>query len=235
MATVSDITTAALARNRRNQPGIIATNTELLNAFRRIWPTFWVIAARVNPAFFGAREELEPDAESDPTGWLRPSNAELIYRLEFADGARAGEEITVVPLDERDAEPTRAAVYEWGQVYYPAGNDDDPALTDEIRAWYSKLPEDVDALSDELDSLWPGHFDELLVLELALLLATKDERLEEIPGLRSDRDVWLRRFIAHLEHTTVGVTRSTGQSQRFQGPTIVPLNELLIGGTEVSL
>ena len=241
MTLISDIANAALARNRKNQPGIIATDTELLNAFRRIYPVFWTIGARVNPSFFGMSETLEENAESDPTGWLRPADAELIYLIEFTSiPARLTDdiedpEIAVVPRNERNADPWTPALYEWGQEFFAAGNDFDPAVGDEITIWFSKKPEDHDDIGDELDPLWPTNFDELLVLELALYLAHKDERDTEETLLRQDRDVWLRRFIAHLEHATVPHRRSTGTAQRFTAPTQVPLNTLLTGGTEVTL
>lgn len=232
MTTVEQIITAALARNRKNQPGITATSAELLAAFCRVYPVFFTIAARVNPAYFGVREVLLEDSESDPEGWARPADAELVFRLEDADGV----EVIVVPADERDADPTRPAVYGWGQVYYPAGQVLDPEPgTDELTVWFSKTPELPDSTADELDPLWPMQFDELLVLELALLLAHKDERMAEVGLLRADRDVWLRRFIAHLEHETLPIVRSTGTAQRFRDPSWTPLNLLLTGGTEVRL
>lgn len=243
MTLVSDVTTAALARNRKNQPGIIATDTELLNAFRRIYPVFWTVGARVNPSFFGAREELDFDSESDPTGWNRPDDAELIFHLEYEEIPDRLEddvtdpEIAIVPLDNREADPYTPALYEWGQVFYPAGNelDPDPDESEDIVCYYSKRPDEPEELEDELESLWPTQFDELLVLEMALLLAHKDERAQEETLLRQDRDVWLRRFIAHLEHATVPLRRSQGSAQRFTSQTWVPLNHLLTGGTEVDV
>ena len=233
MTLVSDIITAALARNVKNTPGVIATSWELMNAFRRIYPVFWTIGARVNPSFFGVRELLDLKAESVPDGWARPADAEMIFRLETVTGAR----IALVDVEERDADPFTPALYEWGQAFYSAGNALDPVVAEDpdITVWYSKKPDEIALVTDELEALWPEHFNELLVLELAALLAHKDERGEELGLLRADRDVWLRRFIAHLEHATLGKTRSTGTSQRFTGPTWLPLNALLTGGSEVSL
>jgi hypothetical protein len=232
--TPNEIFTAALAKNRKNQPGIIATPAELFSQFRRYYPIFWTIAARVNPTFFGkiADVNFSPVLE----GWPRPSDAESIYRIE-----EDGEEITVVPFDERDADPFAAAVYEWGQVFYAAGNALDPigesaeSVETGLTFWYSKMAEVPATADTELEALWPDAYDELLVLEHAIILALKDERLEEVALLRPERDAWLRRFIAHLEHATVGVTRSTGTAQRFTGQSYVPLNALLAGGTDVEL
>lgn len=232
--TPEEIFTAALAKNRKNQPGIIATPAELLSQFRRYYPVFWIIGARVNPTFFGKIADVP--FSSSLEGWPRPADAESIYKIQDD-----GEDVIVVPFDELDADPFSPAVYEWGQVFYPAGNADDPvgesaeSVETGLTFWYSKMPE-LPATADEaLEGLWPTTFDELLVLEHAIILALKDERDAEVANLRPERDAWLRRFIAHLEHATIGVTRSTGTAQRFTGQSYVPLNALLAGGTDVEL
>lgn len=224
--TPEAIFTAAFAKNRKNQPGILASPAELLSSFRRIYPVFWTIAARVNPAFFGASEAVALSSGA----WSRPAEAESIFRIEDPEGTR----VHVVPLDNRSADPFVPAVYEWGQAFRSAGNPNDPTAG-ELTFFFSKRPTLPDTATDELEELWPDSFNELLVLEMALVLAAKDERLTEVANLRADRDVWLRRFLAHLEHATLGVSRSTGSSQRFQGPSYIPITELLTGGTEVSL
>jgi hypothetical protein len=232
--TPNQIFTAALAKNRKNQPGIIATAAELLSQFNRYYPVFWTIAARVNPSFFGKVVDIPFSAALE--GWPRPDDAESIFRIEDD-----GEKVEIVPLDERDADPFSPAVYEWGQVFFSAGNDLDPlgesaeSIETGLTFWYSKQPEVPATADTELEALWPRTFDELLVLEHAIILALKDERMDEVAVLRPERDAWLRRFIAHLEHATLGLTRSTGTSQRYTGPTHVPLNALLAGGTDVEL
>lgn len=224
--TPNKIITAAFAKNRKNQPGVLASPAEMFSSFLRVYPVMWTIGARVNPGFFGGREAVSFAVD----GWTRPAEAESIFRIELA----AGGPVAVVPLEERDADPFTPAVYEWGQRFFPAGNAGDPVAGDLV-FWYAKRPTLPANADTELEALWPDSFDELLVLELALVLAAKDQRADEIALLRGDRDVWLRRFIAHLEHATVGVTRSTGAAQRFQAATQVPLNTLLTGGSDVEL
>jgi len=236
MTTPNDIFTAALAKSRKNQPGIIATPTELLATFIRIYSMFWTIAARVNPTFFG--KQLVVPFDINLGGWPRPEDAESIYLIE--DDL---EEITVVPFDEKDADPFTPAVYEWGQVFYGAGNPLDPVGTESIAEsveegllfWYSKEPDEVASAATALEALWPETFNELLVLELAIILAIKDERPTEVGQLKEERDAWLRRFIAHLEHATTGVSRSTGAAQRYTAQSYMPLNALLAGGSSVEL
>jgi hypothetical protein len=234
--TPNEIFTAALAKNRKNQPGIIATPAELFSQFRRYYPVFWTIAARVNATFFGKIADVPFSVALG--GWPRPDDAESIFRIEDDGG-----QVEVVPFDERDADPFTPAIYEWGQVFFPAGNALDPIGTESVAEsveealtfWYSKKPETPADADTELEALWPRAYDELLVLEHAIILALKDERAEEVAQLRPERDAWLRRFIAHLEHATVGVVRSTGTAQRYTAQSYVPLNDLLAGGSDVRL
>lgn len=231
--TPNDLFTAALAKSRKNQPGITATPAELLATFRRVFQVFFTIGARVNPAFFGTKADVAFSGGA-VEGWPRPADAESIYLIRD----EAEEKVIIVPFDELDADPFSPAVYEWGQVFYAAGNALDPvgeSAATELTFWYSKKPDALADADTELDPLWPDSHNELLVLELAIILALKDERMAEVSDLRTDRDSWLQNFVAHLEHATTGVTRSTGTAQRFTGPTYVPLNKLLAGGTEVSL
>ena len=233
MSKPEDIFTAAYAKSRKNQPGITATAAELLSTFIRVYPLFWTIGARVNPTFFGKREAVLFDGLVT-NGWPRPTDAEAVYRIEDSLQTK----LAIVPFDERDADPFTAAVYEWGQVFYSAGNSLDPeeeSGVTELTFWYSKKPDIPAAADEDLEALWPTSFDELLVLELAIILSLKDDRNAEVLELRQDRDAWLRRFIAHLEHATVGVTRSTGSAQRFLGQTYTPLAPLLAGGSEVAI
>lgn len=229
--TPAEMFASAYGRNRKNQPGKITTAPEILAIFNRVFPTFWTIGARVNPSFFGKILAVSHGAESGISAWCRPDDAELVYLIDNPEG----EQVIVVPLEEPDADPSRPAVYEWGQCYYPAGNALDPAAEDDLTFWYSKIPDFVTDETAELERQWPSQFDELVILEIALVLALKDERYDEVGTLRDDRDAWLRRYIAHLEHATVGTVRSQGAAQRFQGPTVVPLNELLTAGTAVQL
>jgi hypothetical protein len=234
--TPNEIFTAALAKNRKNQPGIIATPAELFEQFRRYYPIFWTIGARVNPTFFG--KIIDVPFSVPLGGWPRPADAESIYKIEDDGG-----EVIVVPFEETDADPFTPAIYEWGQVFFSAGNALDPIGTESLAEsveealtfWYSKKPEIPADADTELEAQWPDTFDELLVLEHAIILALKDERVDEVALLRPERDAWLRRFIAHLEHATVGVTRSKGTAQRFTAQSYVPLNLLLAGGTDVEL
>lgn len=222
-----DLLTDAYAKSKKNQPGKIATeSTELLGVVNRVVRTFFQIGVRVNPYFFGDTEDV---AYVSP-GWARPSAAETIYRIETA----AEVEVVVVPFEDRSAESGLPAVYRLGQVFRSAGNTNDPT-SGTLTFFYSKRPTDVAALTSDIDSMFPDAYRELAVLEIAAYLALKDGRAEEVARLVAERDRWLRMFLAFLEHETVNERRRFGHLQPFNTGSLMPIESLLTGGTEVQI
>lgn len=169
------------------------------------------------------------------TGWDRPSDAESIWRLEADLGTlpstTPGTEIVVVPFDDRAAESGKPAVFEFGQKFFGAGNTLDPT-SGTLEFFYSKRPADPANLSATLDELWVEQFNELLILEVAIYLALKDgNRDGEVTAFRSERDAWLQRYVAFLEHGTANLRRRYGHRRYINTQTMVPLTSLLAGGS----
>jgi len=233
--TPQDLIDAAYAKSMKNMPGQIASeSTELLQVVIRTLRKFYAIAARVNPTFFASSETVA--APGSDTPWDRPETAESIFRLEEADGT----EIVVVPFDDRTAESGKPAVYRLGQQFYDAGNASDPdPATDSIKFWFSKRPSNPSTLSATIDSMWVEQFNELPILEIALYLAFKDAgttgRDIETQGLVMSRDDWLRQFILFLEHETSNERKRFGHLRRFNTQSLIPLTDLLVGGSTVDL
>lgn len=222
VTTAQDIVDAAMGRSLKNIPNQIATGaTELLKTVNRAMDGLYAFAARVNPLFFADSLSV---AYSAP-GWARPPQAESVFRIEDPSFV----EVVVVPYDQRDAEPGKPALYRLGQVFRSAGNTNDPT-SGNLTFFYSKRPTAPAALANTLDSLWAETFNELLSLEVAIYLALKDGRAEEIQGLMADRDRWVTLFVAFLEHETANERRAYGHAQRFTGPSLIPLTALLAGG-----
>lgn len=223
--TPQQILTDAYAKSKKNQPGRIATESvELLGVVNRVIRTFFQIGVRVNPTFFG-----DSAVVSFSSGWARPTAAEMIFRIE--DG---GDEVVVVPFDQKTAESGLPAVYRMGQVFLSAGNAGDPTSGD-LTFFYAKTPTDAATLGTDIDSMWPETYKELAVLEVAAYLAVKDEREAETAYLVAERDNWLRMFLAFLEHETINERRSFGIPTPFNTNSVVPIASLLAGGSGVSL
>ena len=229
--TPEELMEAAYSKSTKNNPGAIATeSTELFELVIRMLRKFFSVAARVNPLYFAGSSVVA--APGAATGWDRPEGAESVFRIEEAGGT----EVVVVPHDDRACESGLPAVYRLGKSYYTAGNagDPDPA-TDALTFWYSRRPTDPTNFTSVIDSQWEEAYNELVVLEIAAYLAHKDGRAEELQMLIKDRDEWLRLFIMFLEHETSNERRRYGHLRRFNTQSLVPISDLLVGGSTVKL
>jgi len=233
--TPTNLITWAYGKSKLNVPGTIASESaELLQLVGRALRGLYALGARVNPTFFATTANVAFASG----GWVRPEDAESIFRIEAASASppanvTAGTEIVRVPYDQRSAEPGKQAVYRYGQKYYPASasattepkSPQDGTLT----FWYSKRPAIPATIDTALDAQWIEAYNELLVLEVAIYLAIKDKRGDELPALKEQRNDWAKLFIAFLEHEDVGERRQYGHMQRFNTQTRIPLVSILAG------
>ena len=232
--TPRDIIVSAYAKSMKNKPGTIATeSTELLQLVIRSLRGLYSVAARVNPTFFAEDADITLAAGA----WARPETAESIYRLERVAGTVGGtgsdgDEIAVVPFDDKKAEEGMPAVYEFAQEFKTAGNAPDPTSGD-IKFYYAKRPTDPANLDAAIDAQWQESYDELLILETAIYLAMKDTRGEEVKDLKGARDVWAQLYIAFLEHSTANMRARFGQEHKFITKRLIPLNALFAGGANL--
>jgi hypothetical protein len=148
--------------------------------------------------------------------------------------------VTIVDPFDKNAESGKPAIYRMAKAYYATGNTSDPnPASDALTFWYSRRPTDPASLTGTIDSMWEEQFNELLILEVAMYLALKDSgttgRDVELMGLRLSRDENLRLFIMFLEHETARVAHRFGHIRRFVSESMVPLNDLMVGGTSVKL
>lgn len=212
----------AYLTSSKNDPREIEASSEPLARVNRALAKAFAVAARVNPAYFALRSVVQPTGGS----WPRPAEANSVFFLQDAAGA----EVAVVPFYDPDAEPSRPAVYELGGRFYGAGRTNDP--TGPLTVWASRHAAPAASLDTSLDASFPEAFAPLLAADVAVELALKDGRDEEVPGLVAARDFWLRLFVAHLEHATVG--EAARFVRRFRGPAL-QAGSLFTGGSEVAL
>lgn len=226
--TPQQILNGAYGKSKKNQPGRIANEgVELLGEVNRAIRSFFFIGARVNPFYF-----METATVVYSSGWARPTAAEAVYRIEFDS---SGDQVIVVPLSDKEAETAEPAIYRLGQTYFGAGNTLDPTNED-LKFYYSRVPTDAPDLSPgTIDTMFPDSFLELPVLEIAIYLAIKDGRDEDLAGLGPQRDQWLRLFLAHLEHETIPVRERWGPPEPWNTSSIIPIGSLLNGPTTVEI
>lgn len=232
--TPRDILTGAYAKSTKNKPGTLATEaTELLQVVIRAMRGLYLVGSRVNPTFFAVSADVTLAAGC----WARPQAAQTLFRVERTGATTggtgaAGDEVAVVPFDDRTAEEGMGAVYELGQQFYAAGNALDPTGGD-LRFWYSKRPSDPADLDTAVDALWTEDHNELLMDEVAIYLALKDGRMDEVGVLRPERDREAKLFIAFLESATPIVRHRHSEIRRFITNSLVPLESLLAGGANL--
>lgn len=221
--TVTDILTAAFAKSTKNVPSrITSETTDLCGVVTRSLRGVFAVGARVNPVFYGTQATVVFSAP----GWARPVDAESVFRLELLTGA----EVALVPFDQRQAELALPSVYAMGQVYRSAGNPSDPT-SGSLVVFYAKRATAVTGLTDTLDALWPEAYNELLVLDVALYLALKDGRADEVGTLKLERDRWLSLYVAFLEHANANERRMFGSVRYINTNSLVSLTDLLAGGS----
>lgn len=224
--TVQDLLIQAYAKSKKTQPNQIATEaTELLTVANRVIRTFVQIGVRVNATFFGGQEVVVEDPEDG--GWPRPTSAEAIYLVQTA----AGDDVVVAPFDDVEADNVHPTVYPLGQVYWPAGLDNDPS--GDLTFYYARRPDDAATIADEIDTIWPEAYAELAALEIAAYLANKDQRVDELGFLVAERDRWLIMYLAFLEHETMNMSRRF--RVEMQTSNVVPVGSLLTGGSSVDV
>jgi hypothetical protein len=223
LSTPSDIIVAAIGRSSKNRADILANNSEMLALVYRSLRGVFSIGAEVNPLFFAKTADVAVGG----SGWSRPADAEAVFRIELLPAP--GAEVVVVPFDDQGAEAGLPAVYRYGQIYRSAGNTYDP-VAQSLRFFYSKIPASPATVGDSFDALWPTTFDALLIEDVATYLAVKDGRMDEAQALIIERNMWLARFVAFLEHETVNERRRFGQVKRFNTASLTALVTKLASG-----
>jgi hypothetical protein len=225
------IIVAALARSAKNRPDYLATKGgELLDHCSRALASCYAVAARVNPTFFAGQSVV---VFAPVGGWPRPPEAESVIEIRHSQLGRCD----VVAFDD-NATTGRPRLYELGQVFFSAGGSGqqsgvpDPPQSGTLTFIYSAAPAVLTSLGQTFSAQWPDRFNQLLVEELAVYLAMKDGRGEEIGELKANRDTWLKLFITFLEHENAAtVYRHQPRSFADQGQE--KLGTLFAGGASV--
>jgi len=222
MATVNEILVAAYNRSSKfNNQQLAGESSELLKVVQRTVRAVFALTARISPTYYGTSTSIAISGGR----WAWPSDMELIFWLEHA-----GDEVVVVPFDQRDAEPTKKAVYAMGKYFYPAGNPGDPS-TGNLTYWYSRRPTDPADTGSAIDSDFPESHLDLLIAEVAYYLSLKGDHTRDQEAFLGERDKYLALYAAHIEHAFGTLERKKyGHVRRFNLQAFVPNGALLGGG-----
>lgn len=210
MDTPEEIILAAYGYSKHNTRGQIASEQgELLPLVGRRLRLYFAEAARENQTVTAIRVTVSPVAGA----WARPTELESVIGAE-----QGGEEVTILPWDQRHLEPSKPCIYPLGQVYYPAGTANDPDTGADIDFFGPKVADLPSLLNDDLDVLWPRQFSELLVLDVAMYLARKDGRQNELAALQQEWQAFHDRWLLWLGHEDAAEARAHTTQRRANPP-----------------
>lgn len=201
MTTVTQIIDAAYATSKANRPGSIGTEgTEYVQFIQRCLGRYFADAVEHNRMYYAAKYSISWDVTL--LGWLIPDRVESVIRIEMLDGT----EVAEVPIDDKKAELSKPAVYLVGRTFHSAGFAKDP-LGVALSFYCSRLPGLLLDTTSLIDPLWPEQFNSLLIFDLAIHLAHKDGRSEEIALLQDQYNREYESYINFLTHVTTTLVR----------------------------
>lgn len=207
-----------MALSAMNRPELLATSaTELVRVVDRAQQATFALLARLNPALIGSFA----DVAHDGTGWVRPTSADAVFRIEGRGASTTPAitgEVKVVPWDDLAA--ATPAVYRTGQVYLSAGKSGDPTAGS-LRFYYAKIPAALTTTAATLDPLIPDRYAPIFEYEVATYLARKDggrpndANVTEQSQMAAERDRWLALLADWAAHETMNETRRFDEVKRF--------------------
>lgn len=191
MTTVQVLVEGAYSRSTANDPGKLATDGELVSVTNRIYQAYFALAAAAAPERFVSKTTITL-AGSPPAAVLSTDIID-VRRVQNVAGAK----VNVIPVEEIDRLWHLApAVYRQGSSIVSRAATSDPIATDVLTVWQLDAPATLAALADVLDTRFPVRHLELIIVELAMYLSTKDTGRDpaEFAALKAYRDMNLEAF-----------------------------------------
>jgi len=198
MATVQTIYEGAIARSTANDPGKLVTDGEAVGVLDRIFQCLYAIAAMGDPSRFLAKTNLA--ALSSLAATLPVDTIEIRRITSVSGSITAGAKIRLIPAEEVDYTTIHLApaVYRQGASIVSRGGAGDPANGDVLAVTHIDAPTTLSALGTTIDARFPARYHELLVLHLAIYMATKDvgaRQSAETQALITERKMYLEMFL----------------------------------------
>lgn len=213
-----DYITQAVAQSYNNRPDVLADGgTELLVQLKLIFARYYRTAAKQNPGALAVQAVLVWD--TGIKGWAIPAAIDTTLRLELASDP--DQEVIVVPLDDRKADPSASAVIRLGRTYKPAGNANDPKNVNLV-AYYAAVGPAFANLTAAPGPEWPQQFDGMVVSQLAGFLAAKDARPDDAGAALADASDWKNDFVSWCQTPDLNVRRRFGMPMAIPTPAVSP-------------
>lgn len=193
--TAQQIIEAAYARSTANDPGKLATDGEMISVLDRLFQALYAVRAAAEPSGALARANLAALAGSPASATLPTDMIDLRRVQRNSDSAK----VNVIPVEEIDRSWHLApAIYRQGNSVVSRGGAGDPVAGDTLTIFHLDAPATITALVSVLDARFPVRHHELLVVELAIYLATKDAGARQAPefqALVNTRNMYLETFM----------------------------------------
>jgi hypothetical protein len=192
MTTMQDIVEGAYSRSTANDPGKLATDGELVGVGNRLYQLIYAIGAAAAPGSFTSRVALAALAGAPASAALSTDVID-VRRVQTGAGAK----VNVIPVEEIDRSWHLApAMYRQGNSLISRGNAGDPIAGDVLTVFQLDAPAPLTGLVSVLDPRFPVRYVELIIVELAMYLSTKDEGRDasEFQKLKVYRDLQWETF-----------------------------------------
>lgn len=215
MADVQAIIDAAVTRSASAQPDMLTVDApELVRIVSRALSNLYLLAARRRSVNFGATATAVLTAGS-PSGWPYPADALSVLRVEAlasvtVSALAEGTEIAVTRLDDQQGMAPMPSVYEFARRLVSCGGADDPVNQD-LRIFYAAAAPPLTDTADPLPDALPEQFYPLLELPLAIYIARKEGRADDLAVFQEELATESAYFDAWLTDASIA------QGDRFAG------------------
>jgi hypothetical protein len=174
MSTAQSLIEAGYARSVANDAGKLASDGELLLHLNRKYQSLYAIMALAGGDNALAKTVLVFGGV--PASAVLPVDLIDIKRIERPDGSK----VYLIPADEKDRSWHLApAVYRQGGSLISRGNTGDLVAAESVNVFHLDAPAALSALVSVTDARFPVRYEDILVLDLAIYLSTKDEGRSE--------------------------------------------------------
>lgn len=173
-STAQALIEAGYARSTANDAGKLASDGELLLHVNRKYQSLYAIMALAGGDNALAKTTLV--LAGSPPSVALPADIIDIKRLEQLLGGKA----YLVPADEKDRSWHLApAFYRQGNSLVSLARSGDLAAGQSVVVYHLDSPVALTTLASVTDARFPTRYEDILVLDLAIYLSTKDENRSE--------------------------------------------------------
>jgi hypothetical protein len=228
MSTYQDIIDAALLRSLANKPQWSAANAELLQQGYRTLCLCYQLGHLLSPDRWMQPTDL-PGGGAGTGAW-----AFTTPPLLYVENLTTPGEVKVVSVYERTIDVGAGRIY-WSSpaALTSVAASGDPTNSDTLRFWSLAWPTPSPTSTTPLDTPWVDQFNGLLVDEMALYLALKDNRDTEVAMLQRSRDQWLQQYVSFLRMAT-GARASRFSPRTITSGEVQSITSAFLGGGQAA-